>query len=474
VSGVTIPFNYVPRPQQQPFWGAMQKPGIDRAVLVWPRRFGKDTTCLNFTITKMLQRPGLYVHMFPEYAQGRRILWEGINRDGFRFRDYFHPSIVAKRKDGSPDMDEQEMRVRVINGAVWQIAGSDRYDALRGGNPVGLTMSEYSYQNPRAWATLSPILNENGGWAVFEFTPNGKNHAWKLFSGAKDLPNWFVQRLTLADTQHIPASKIAEDLALGVLTEEDVQQEYYCSFESGSFGSYYGRLMAQMYTDDRVTRVPWDPMLPVLTAWDIGMDDQTAIGFFQLAPREIRCIDYYENSGEGLPHYANLLRSKGYVYSQHLMPHDAEVTEWGSGRTRWEIALSLGIRPIKVVRRPDDKSDTHEAVRRILPRMVMDAKKCERWIDALTSYGKAWDEKLQTFKRTPRHDWASHPADMTGTFASGFTESTVSATQRQESADMTYDVLHRSTHQAAPVTPFQPYLRRTQQAQHPTQTEAIR
>jgi phage terminase large subunit len=457
---VDIPYHYTPRTLQRPFLEAMARSGVDRACLVWPRRFGKETTCLNFTITRMLQRPGLYVHMFPEFAQGRRILWEGMNDDGFRFRDYFHPSIVAKRRDGSLDMDEQEMRIRLVNGAIWQVAGSDRYDAVRGGNPVGIVMSEYSYQNPRAWVVLSPIFNANRGWAIFNFTPNGKNHAWKLYNGAQKLDNWFVQKLTLAETQHVPASKIAEDLALGVLTDEDVQQEYYCSFDSGSFGSYYGRLLAQAYTDQRVGLVPWDPMLPVITAWDIGVDDETVIWFMQLGSREIRVIDYYQNSGEGLPHYAALLRSKGYVYQQHLLPHDVEVKEWGTGRTRRAIAQGLGIQPIKTVQRPQDKGDTHESVRRILPRCVFDATKCDKGLDALVSYKKDWDEKLQTFKRLPKHDWASHPADAFGTFALGFTESSATTTPRAEYAEISYDVLNRTTMAPPPYPSFKPYTQR--------------
>src|SRR4029077_7304534 len=40
-----------------------------------------------------------------------------------------------------------------------------------------------------------------------------------------------------------------------------------------------------------------------------------------------------------------------------------------------------------------------------------DAARCQRGIDALRSYCADWDEHLRTFRKTPKHDWASHGSD---------------------------------------------------------------
>jgi hypothetical protein len=472
---VDIPYAYAPRPYQQALWTAFQDPKIDRGVIVWPRRSGKDTSVLNLTITRMLARPGLYYHLFPEFAQGRRILWEGMRKDGFRFRDHFHPSIVGKRKDGSLDMDEQEMRVRLVNGAIWQILGTDDYDKARGTNPIGVVLSEYSYQNPKAWQVLAPILDENNGWAIFDFTPQGKNHAWKLFNEAQALPNWFVERLTILDTRHIELAKLEEQRALGLLSEEDIQQEYYCSFESGSYGSYYGRLVAKAYDEGRVTRVPWDPMMPVETWWDIGVNDQTAIWFVQQAAREIRVIDFYENQGEGLPHYAAQLARRAYLYSEHLFPHDMANREFGTGRARIDVAWELGLRPSRVIERTAEREDGIEAVRRVLPQCVFNQATTQRGLDGLSSYRKAWDPKLQVFKKQPTHDWASNIADAFRTGATGHNPFRGSAPTRQLAADISYDVQAYTAQPVAPVSgakwgsEYVPYTRRL-----PQQAEAIR
>jgi len=414
---VEIPYRYVPRAYQQPFWHAMKNQGATRAVLVWHRRAGKDTTVLNFTITEMVAHVGLYAYIFPEFSQGRRVLWEGIDRDGFRFRDYFHPDILARRKDGSPDMDEQEMRVRSANGSLFQIFGSDEYDRLRGLNIRGAVFTEYAYQDPRAWDVVRPILQENGGWAVFVYTPNGKNHGYHLLLAAKKL-GWFHQVLTIEDTRAIPLSVLDEERALGA-DETFLQQEYYCSFDVGTRGAYYGDLMERAWNEGRVGEYPWIPELPVYTAWDLGRNDATAIWFLQVRDHRFYVIDYYEGTGQGLTHYAKVLATLPYRYGRHYMPHDINVTDWTTNTQRKLLAEQQGIRPITVVPKLP-LEDGIEAVRSILPRCYFDQVKTEKGLRALTDYQKEYDEDRRTFKKTPLHNWASNGADAFRTFAVGY------------------------------------------------------
>lgn len=447
VEEVTIPYAYVPRPQQVPVWQAMNS-GYTRAILVWHRRYGKDKTCLNLSITKSLQRVGLYAYVFPEFAQGRRILWEGLDYTGFRFRDHFHPSIVARRKDGSLDMDEQEMRVRLANGSIHQIFGSDEYNRLRGLNVVGVVLSEFSYQDPRAWDIIRPILNENGGWAIFNFTPNGKNHAWELLENARRLrERWFTQVLTVEDTVRedgspvISQEVINEERALG-MAEEMIQQEFYCSFEAGQFGSYYGSLMELAEKQGRITRVPWESTVPVVVSFDLGMNDTMVLWFWQIVGREIRAIDFYENSGEGLPHYAKILREKPYAYGQFILPFDASVRELNTGKSREETCWELGLRPTKLAPKLDPNTGI-EQVRKLLPRMYFDEENTRLGIKALKAYQKDWDDKQRAFRRNPKHNWASNAADSVRTFAVGYSEMP-NVPALPADADVRYDVLRRT------------------------------
>ena len=400
MSKITVPIDWKPRPYQLPLWKYMEGGG-KRAVAVWHRRAGKDLSSINWCAVSALTRPGLYWHLFPTYNQGRKIAWDGMTRDGRKFLEHFPKEMWEA-------VNNTEMRLTLKNGSIYQVVGTDNVDRLVGANPVGVVFSEYSLQDPRAWDYIRPILAENGGWALFIYTARGRNHGYDLLNVAKKNENWFQQVLSVEDTRAIPLSAIDEERASG-MPEEMIQQEFYCSFDAPLVGSYYGNAMARLLADRHLTRVPYEPLLDVHTAWDLGVGDSTSIIFYQLSGSEIRLIDYYEMQGEGLAHYAKVLREKEYVYGEHLAPHDIQVRDFSTGKSRLEAARELGIR-FRVV--PNLRVDDGiEAVRNTLPKCYFDEDKCAHLIEALRQYRKDYDEKRQVFRDRPLHDWTSHPSD---------------------------------------------------------------
>lgn len=238
---ITIPHNFSPREYQLPFLKAMDS-GKKRAVLIWHRRSGKDKTVLNFTIKKMLERVGAYYYFFPSYAQGKKILWDGADKDGFKFLHHFPKEIL----DGKPN--DSEMKIKLKNGSLFQIIGTDNYDSIVGTNPIGCVFSEYSLQDPNAWEYLRPILRENGGWAVFCYTPRGMNHGAKMLQVGKDNEEeWFTQVLTADDTQAISKEDIEKERKEG-MPDDLIQQEFYCKFLDGA-GQYFRRILENTYTE---------------------------------------------------------------------------------------------------------------------------------------------------------------------------------------------------------------------------------
>lgn len=422
MSQIVLPYKWKPRAYQRPLWDTMergvhgQKGGVKRAAVVWHRRAGKDLFGINFIASRAVERVGLYWHLFPTYNQGRKIAWEGFTKEGRRFLDHFPPPLVEAQND-------TEMRLKLKTGSVYQVVGTDSVDRLVGSNPVGCILSEYSLQDPKAWHLIQPILAENGGWAIFIYTPRGLNHGWKLFEMAKENPNWFAQGLSVSDTRRedgspvVTQESIDEDRASG-MPEELIQQEYYISFEAPLVGAYYSTQMQQAAKDGRITVVNHVPSLPVHTAWDLGYDDAMTIWFWQEVGPELRVIDYMEYSGEGLAFYISELKKKPYTYGRHVAPHDIEVVELGPGKSRREVAATLGLRFRTIPK--SDILDGIEAVRNLLPRCWFDKVKCKRGLEALKSYTKAWDDKVQMYRDSPTHDWASHGADSFRTLAMSF------------------------------------------------------
>lgn len=192
------------------------------------------------------------------------------------------------------------------------------------------------------------------------------------------------------------------------------------AFRASIEGAYYKHQMVWLRNEKHITRIPYEPRLPVHTFWDLGMNDDTVIVFMQQYGHEHRFIDFYSNQGEALSHYVKKLQDKPYVYGTHFLPHDVEVRELSSGITRRETLMKLGLRPMRVVGRIEDEMDGVDAVRSVLPTCWFDERNCSELVKCLDHYRKEWDEKLGTFKSKPLHDWSSHGAKAFEQFAVGY------------------------------------------------------
>lgn len=413
MSKITLPYNYEPRDYQLPLLNAMDS-GIKRAVIVWHRRSGKDKTCLNLTIKKMFERVGSYYYVFPTYNQGRKVLWDGIDRDGFRYISHFPQEILASKPN------DTEMKVKTINGSLFQVVGSDNIDAIVGTNPIGVVMSEYSLQDPRAWDYLRPILAENGGWAIFVFTPRGENHGYDIYILAKNDPSWFCELLTAEETQAIPSDILRKERTEIIHKDGNdalYQQEYMCNFTVPIAGAYYADQIIQAYNERRISKVPYEKEFPVDTWWDLGINDTMSVWFTQSIGAELRVIDYYENTGQGFLHYIEKLKNKGYIYGTHTAPHDIKVRELSSGKSRLDAASNLGIDfavgpKLSII-------DGIDSVRRILSKCWFDEDKCRIGLNALKNYRKQYDDTRKCYLNQPYHDWSSNAADAFRTLALG-------------------------------------------------------
>jgi len=412
----------VPRRYQLPIWKFLERGG-KRALAIWHRRAGKDDIGLHWAAVSAMMRVGTYWHMLPEAEQARKAIWRAVDpHKGARRIDLAFPQAVRARTR------DREMNIEFKNGSLWQVVGSDNFNSLVGSPPLGVVFSEWPLADPQAWAFLAPILEENNGWAIFNGTPRGPNHGKRLFEFASAAPDWFCERLTAQETgifsrEQLKRIKRDYEGTFGVDAGAALyEQEYECSFEAAVLGAYYGRLMADAERETRISRVPYDPNALVWTAWDLGISDATSIWFAQMVGREIHLIDYYESSGVPLADYAKIVRDKKYSYGGHLVPHDAEARELGTGKTRVETLAALGLEttlvPVHAI------ADGINAVRTILPKCWFDRERCDRGIEALKLYRANYDEKNQTLRERPLHNWASHGADAFRCLAMGLERAT--------------------------------------------------
>jgi hypothetical protein len=368
------------------------------SVLVCHRRFGKSVLSINELIKTAADKPrSLCAFIAPTYRQGKSIAWEYL-------KFYTQPLL----KIGGT-RNESELRIDLFNGSRIQIFGADNPDSIRGLGFDAVVLDEYAIMAPRVWTEIvRPAVADKLGWVLFIGTPMGHNQFWEVYDYAlRGHDDWYGKLYRASDTKVIPVEELEQ--ARSIMTPEQYEQEFECSFTAAVSGSYYGRLITKAEKDGRIGNVPIDDNVGVETWWDLGIGDSTAIWFAQRVGQEIHLVDYYETSGESLAHYADVLNEKNYSYTSHIAPHDIMARELGTGKSRLEVANELGINFDIAPKLEVDHGI--ESVRNALPFCYFDREKCKVGLDALRQYRKQWDEKNQVFKNKPLHNWCSHAAD---------------------------------------------------------------
>lgn len=223
---ITLPHNFTPRDYQLPLYQSLDS-GIKRAIIVWHRRSGKDKACFNYLVRRAFQQVGTYFYFLPSYSQAKKVIWDNIDNDGFKMLDHVPDDLIKKK-------NETELKITLINGSVIQLIAADEFKKSGvGTNPIGVVFSEYSVNEPEAWEYVKPILRVNGGWAIFNFTPRGMNHAYELLDRNRNNDKWFTQILTVKDTGILTEKDIEEERDEGT-TQDMIDQEYYCKFIEGA------------------------------------------------------------------------------------------------------------------------------------------------------------------------------------------------------------------------------------------------
>ena len=378
-------------------------------VLVLHRRAGKTTASLNHLQRDALRKPNSrYAYIAPTYKMAKFVAWDMIKKYSIMI-----PGVKY---------NEVELTVKYPNGSKLTLFGAEDPGRLRGLGFNGVALDEYSQQPPNIFSeVISKTLADNLGYAIWLGTPMGKNEFYRIYEESKNNPDFLSVFRTIDDTLKNEEGEMIENLRLALeddrklvaqnlITEDEFQQEWYNSFEAAIKGSYYSKELAIARVRGRIKIIPQDKQLLVHTAWDLGVGENIAVGFFQRISNELRLIDYWEGTNdEGITTAISIVKNKGYTYGKHFAPHDIEARELTTGKSRKETATSLGLEFSVVPKLSVDEGIN--AVRLIFPRLWIDEQKCKYFIDAISQYRREWDEKRGMFKEVPLHNWASHSAD---------------------------------------------------------------
>jgi hypothetical protein len=300
------------------------------------------------------------------------------------------------------------------------LAGSNNFNSHMGSNPVTIIYSEYSLHNPLARQYMNPILVQNGGLEIAQYTPRGMNHGWELLDTVRDDNKYFVQVLGVDKTTKGDGSPVIDDEQIEYakkmgMSDEMIRQEFFCDFEVGNVGAYFTREIADMRNEGRITSLQPNPNLPLHSAWDLGGTDATAGWLFQVEGNTVNLLAILHDTGFGLKHYLDqaerIRESFGCAWGNHWMPHDVKQKHqgWEQAESRLMIARKHGwhfqITP-KL-----DVEDGIEAMRFLFPKLRIDKNRCQIGVRAISEYQREFDDAKGVFKPKPLDNWATHIAD---------------------------------------------------------------
>jgi hypothetical protein len=343
-----------------------------------------------------------YAYIAPTYGQAKRIAWD--------YLEQFTRPLDAK-------LNVSELKADFFGRRI-QLYGSDNPDSLRGQYFDGVVIDEIADQDPKIWnEIIRPALADRKGFALFLGTPKGRNHFADFRDRAASSDDWSLLEFKASETGILDPKEL--ESARKEMGDDKYSQEFECSFSAPVTGSYYGELINDLESRSRICPIGYESLATTFCGWDLGMSDSTSIWVAQIASKEVRIIDYHENHGVGLDHYVEWLRDNGYAHAVQILPHDVQVRELGTGKSRKEMLEEAGLE-ITVAPRLS-VADGIQAVRQLLPRCWFNTD-AKQGIDALRNYRREYDEKRAVFYDRPLHDWSSHAADAFRYLAIGLNE----------------------------------------------------
>jgi hypothetical protein len=383
-------------------------------VLVVHRRGGKTTSVLQHLNRDCLRDPGPYAYIAPLRNQAKRIAWLKLKE-------------ITKVIEGVK-YNESELVVTYKNGATLSLYGADNADALRGIGLKGAALDEYAQMSPIVFSEIvTKCVADTLGYIIILGTPKGKGHFFRIYTAARANPDmWSAVFVDIGESLKRETGQTINNLrqALeddrqlvkqGLMTQAEFDQEWNNSWEAALKGAIYGEEIAEARKKKRITVVPYDDKLPVHTVWDLGISvgNAMSIGFFQKpSPRETHLIDYYENIGQGMPHYAAVIQKKPYVYAKHWFPHDIKNREKSSGQSLFVTAERLFGRDKCDIVPKISIEDGIDLTRSLWKRLWIDQGNCAVFEDVIGNYVYAFNETTRAFEKHPLHNFASNAADM--------------------------------------------------------------
>lgn len=387
-------------------------------VLIIHRRFGKTVGILNHLIKQATtdpevlannrglkydenklkewrSTPRLFAYIAPFFNQAKSIGWDLLK--------YYSAPI-----DGI-EINESELRIDYPGGGRIRLFGNDNPTNHRGLKFWEVALDEFQDHSPIAWEeSILPACFDTQAPITFIGTLKGKDHLYHKYFDNKENPDWFTLYLPASRSGVLDRDFLEKEKTL--MSEAKYMQEYELEPYASIEGAVFGKEMAWLRENDRITHIEHEELADVDTYWDLGIADYTSVMFVQRIGQERRIIDAYMTNNTSLADIAKIVNQKGYYFDTHHLPHDAKVRDLVAGMSREDFLKTRLQGNIAVVPRVKKKEDAIQAVKLHYKKLWIHSGLVS-FIEALNHYSYEFDEDTRVWKNVPKHDWTSHAAD---------------------------------------------------------------
>lgn len=273
----------------------------------------------------------------------------------------------------------------------------------------------------KSWTIVIPTIRRSGSEIWVSFNPElEEDDTYQRFV-VHPPPGCVTVKTTYRDNPFLSAESRAAIEHMKATDPDLFENVYEGACKSAVEGAVFKEQLAAAEKDGRICRVPYDPVKPVDTFWDLGFGDNTSIWFVQSIGFEFRVIDFVSDSLKDLSFYLKEIASRPYLYGTHYLPHDAQNRTLAAGGRSIQQQIEGAGHRVRITPRIS-VADGIAAARTLFGRCWFDSDRCADGIQALRHYCYEFDELMGCFKKEPKHDWASHPADAFRGFATTIKE----------------------------------------------------
>jgi phage terminase large subunit len=302
-----------------------------------------------------------------------------------------------------------ESEIRGLNGSTFSFTGlaTNTVESIKSFEGCDIVwVEEAQTVSKKSWDILIPTIRKPNSEIWVSFNPNiDTDDTYKRFV-VETPDNAKVVKVNYTDNPWFP-EVLEIERQHSLKTNPDYANIWEGDCKAAVDGAIYSNEIREAQEGNRITTVPYDPMMKVHVVMDLGWNDSMSVILCQKGISDLRIIGYIEDDHRTLDSYSAQLKNLSYNWGTMFLPHDGQSKDFKHGISAEDIMKKLGW-DIRIVPKADIESGIKLA-RMNFHRIYFD-KSANRLVECLKNYRRSINSATNE-PGAPLHDEFSHGAD---------------------------------------------------------------